>query len=86
MAANAVVRARIDETLKNEAATVLAGMGLTISDLLRITLTKVAKEKALPFDMRIPNETTTKSMANSEKGIDVHSADNADDLFSKLGI
>ncbi|HBL6101288.1 TPA: type II toxin-antitoxin system RelB/DinJ family antitoxin, partial [Escherichia coli] len=47
MAANAFVRARIDETLKNEAAVVLAGMGLTVSDLVRITLTKVAKEKAL---------------------------------------
>ncbi len=48
MAANAIVRARIDETLKNEAADVLAGMGLTVSDLIRITLTKVAREKALP--------------------------------------
>ena len=50
MAANAFVRARIDEDLKNQAADVLAGMGLTISDLVRITLTKVAREKALPFD------------------------------------
>ena len=56
MPANAFVRARIDETLKNEAAAVLAEMGLTVSDLVRITLTKVAKEKALPFDMRIPND------------------------------
>ncbi|MBJ2587806.1 type II toxin-antitoxin system RelB/DinJ family antitoxin, partial [Salmonella enterica subsp. enterica serovar Breda] len=55
MAANALVRARIDETLKNQAADVLAEMGLTISDLIRITLTKVAREKALPFDLRIPN-------------------------------
>lgn len=45
MAANAFVRARIDETLKNEAAAVLADMGLTVSDLVRITLTKVAREK-----------------------------------------
>lgn len=86
MAANAFVRARIDETLKNEAATVLAGMGLTVSDLVRITLTKVAKEKALPFDMRIPNELTSKSIDNSEKGVDVHTANSADDLFGKLGI
>ncbi|HDL6905879.1 TPA: type II toxin-antitoxin system RelB/DinJ family antitoxin, partial [Yersinia enterocolitica] len=35
MATNAFVRARIDETLKNEAAAVLAGMGLTVSDLVR---------------------------------------------------
>lgn len=86
MAANAFVRARIDETLKNEAAVVLAGMGLTVSDLVRITLTKVAKEKALPFDMRVPNELTANTIANSEKGVDVHTAKDTDDLFNQLGI
>lgn len=86
MAANAFVRARVDETLKNEAASVLAEMGLTVSDLVRITLTKVAREKALPFDMRIPNDLTVKTIADSEKGLDVHKAKDADDLFNQLGI
>ncbi|MBD1226390.1 type II toxin-antitoxin system RelB/DinJ family antitoxin [Xenorhabdus griffiniae] len=81
MAANAFVRARIDETLKNEAAEVLASMGLTVSDLIRITLTKVAKEKALPFDMRIPNALTAKTIADSENGINIHKAKDVDDLF-----
>ena len=49
MAATAFVRARIDEALKVEAAAVLADMGLTVSDVVRIVLTKVAKDKALPF-------------------------------------
>ncbi|CDH35084.1 antitoxin of YafQ-DinJ toxin-antitoxin system (fragment) [Xenorhabdus bovienii str. Intermedium] len=61
-------------------------MGLTISDLMRITLTKVAKEKTLPFDMHIPNELTAKTITNSEKGVDVHKTKDADDLFDKLGI
>lgn len=86
MAANAFVRARIDETVKNEAADVLASMGMTVSDLMRITLTKVAREKALPFDMRVPNELTAKTIDASEKGIDVHKAKDADDIFNKLGI
>ncbi|HBB0164758.1 TPA: type II toxin-antitoxin system antitoxin DinJ, partial [Escherichia coli] len=64
MAANAFVRARIDEDLKNQAADVLAGMGLTISDLVRITLTKVAREKALPFDLRESNQLTIQSIKN----------------------
>ena len=78
MAANAFVRARIDEDLKNQAADVLAGMGLT--------LTKVAREKALPFDLREPNQLTIQSIKNSEAGVDVHKAKDADDLFDKLGI
>ncbi|WP_317627909.1 type II toxin-antitoxin system RelB/DinJ family antitoxin [Acidithiobacillus ferrivorans] len=63
IAANAFVRARIDEGLKNEAAAVLADMGLTISDVVRIVLTKVAMEKALPFEMRVPNKLTVETLA-----------------------
>ena len=70
MAANAFVRARIDEDLKNQAADVLAGMG----------------EKALPFDLREPNQLTIQSIKNSEAGVGVHKAKDADDLFDKLGI
>jgi DNA-damage-inducible protein J len=65
MAANAFVRARIDEGLKNEAASVLAEMGLTVSDLVRITLTRVAKDGALPFDLKVPNAATQAAMAES---------------------
>ena len=86
MAATAFVRARIDETLKNEAAAVLADMGLTVSDVVRIVLTKVAKDKALPFEMRVPNKLTVATLTKSERGEDVHRAKNAKDLFKQLGI
>ena len=86
MAATAFVRARIDETLKNEAAAVLAGMGLTVSDVVRIALTKIAKEKALPFDMRTPNKLTAETLQKSEQGVDVHHAKDAKELFAQLGI
>lgn len=62
MAANAVVRARIDEETKEEATVVLAAMGLTVSDAFRLMLTRVAREKALPFDPLIPNATTIAAM------------------------
>ncbi|MDP2195150.1 MAG: type II toxin-antitoxin system RelB/DinJ family antitoxin [Rhodocyclaceae bacterium] len=86
MAATAFVRARIDETLKEEASAVLADMGLTVSDVVRIVLTKVAKDKALPFEMRVPNKLTVETLAKSERGEDVHHAKDAKDLFEQLGI
>jgi DNA-damage-inducible protein J len=86
MTATAFVRARIDETLKAEAAAVLAEMGLTVSDVVRIVLTKVAKDKALPFEMRVPNKLTAQTLATSERGEDVHHAKDARDLFEQLGI
>lgn len=86
MASTAFVRARIDETLKDEAAAVLADMGLTVSDVVRIVLTKVARDKALPFEMRVPNKLTAATLAKSERGENVHRANNADELFEQLGI
>lgn len=53
MPANDFVRARIDPKIKQEAAEVLARMGLTVSDVCRMALTRVAHEKRLPFDTEI---------------------------------
>ena len=55
---NHLVQARIDKTIKNPAVMVLSGMKLTISDAIYIFLTRIAKEKQLPFEPIIPNKTT----------------------------
>lgn len=68
MAANALVQARIDQEVKDEAATVLATMGLTVSDAVRLLLIKVAREKALPFEPFVPNETTIAAMREARAG------------------
>ena len=62
MSANTIVRARIDEKIKNEAADVLRAMGLTVSDAFRMMMVKIAKEKALPFEPLVPNEETIEAM------------------------
>lgn len=51
MANSDVVRARIDGSIKEEAASVLAEMGLSISDVIRMLLIRVAADKAIPFDI-----------------------------------
>lgn len=51
MAANALVQTRIDASVKERAAAVLDDMGLTVSDAVRIMLTRTANEGALPFDL-----------------------------------
>jgi len=68
MATNAVVRARIDEQIKEEATVVLAAMGLTVSDAVRLLLTKVAHEGALPFDPLVPNAETIAAMKAARAG------------------
>lgn len=65
MATTAFVRARIDEDVKDEAEAVLNYFGLTVSDAIRITLTRVARDKALPLELKIPNAETQAAMAES---------------------
>jgi len=83
MSANAVVRARIDEHIKEEATVVLAAMGLTVSDAFRIMLTRVAREKALPFEPLIPNATTIGAMKEARRG-GLKSFASVEDLMADL--
>jgi DNA-damage-inducible protein J len=68
MPATAVVRARIDEKTKRKASKALAGMGLSMSDAIRLMLVRVAEEKALPFDVYEPNEESLRAIAELERG------------------
>lgn len=68
MAANQIVQARVDGAIKVEAAAVLAAMGLTVPDAVRLLLMWVAREHALPFDPLIPNETTSAAMKEARAG------------------
>jgi DNA-damage-inducible protein J len=72
MVSIAFIRAKIDEKAKNEAA----DMGSMIPD----------EEKALSSEMRVPNALTAATLKKSERGKDVHHAEDAEDLFRQLGI
>jgi DNA-damage-inducible protein J len=68
MTDNSVVRARIDEATKTEAAAVLAAMGLSLSDAFRLLLKRVAADKALPFEPLVPNAETIEAMKAARRG------------------
>ncbi len=58
----------MDETIKEEASAVLASMGLTPPDAFRMPMTRIAAEKALPFEPLVPNETTIAAMREARGG------------------
>lgn len=68
MSSDAVVQTHIDSAIKEEAAAVLATMGLTVSDAVRLLLTRVAQDHVLPFDVFIPNEETVAAMRDAREG------------------
>lgn len=57
MAQTSMLHVRIDDGLKMEAAEKLAAVGLTISDAVRILLTRISKEGGLPPELTMDRET-----------------------------
>jgi DNA-damage-inducible protein J len=68
MSADSIVKARIDSSVKDRAAEALDAMGLSISDAIRLMLLRVADERRLPFDVKVPKPTTRKAIEELEAG------------------
>lgn len=85
MAADSVVRARIDRATKERAAAALAAMGLSISDAIRLLMLRVADENRLPFEVRAPNAESIHAMRELDKGKGKRLA-NKEALFKELGL
>jgi DNA-damage-inducible protein J len=83
MPATEMVHVRIDKRIKTKAAKTLASMGLSVSDAVRVLLTRVVAEKALPFDVKIPNATTKAAIREARTG-KLPSFRNVSDLMADL--
>jgi DNA-damage-inducible protein J len=83
MATDSVLQVRIDGRIKKEAAHVLDDMGLSVSDAVRMLLVRVAAEKAMPFDIRVPNRETVEAMEAGRRG-DVASFKSVEELMADL--
>jgi DNA-damage-inducible protein J len=62
------VRARIDHATKDLAADALAAMGLSVSDAIRLLMLRIAEEKRLPFEVKVPNRKTLDAIAELNAG------------------
>jgi len=80
---NTVVRARIDEHVKEEASAVLATIGLTVSDAFRLMMMRIAADKALPFEPLVPNAETVEAMRAARRG-EMVTIGSVDALFADL--
>lgn len=86
MATTTMVHVRVDEILKAKAAETLATMGLSISDAVRVFLTRVVAEQQLPFELKVPNAATRAAMVEAEEIVKLCGArfGNAEEVFHAL--
>lgn len=83
MATTSMIHVRIDERVKAKATKALAAMGLSVSDAVRVLLTRVATEKAIPFNVQVPNATTKAAMEEARRG-GLKPFDHVSDLMTDL--
>ncbi|TXJ07059.1 MAG: type II toxin-antitoxin system RelB/DinJ family antitoxin [Acinetobacter sp.] len=78
-----MIHVRVDEQIKNNAGQALAAMGLSISDAVRLLLTRVAADQQFPFALKVPNETTLRAMQEADSIINAR-FNTAEALFNAL--
>ncbi len=85
MSATETVRARIDHDTKKRATAALADMGLSVSDAIRLLMLRIADERRLPFEVKVPNAASREAIAELESGKG-HRSESVAALFRDLGI
>lgn len=86
MSKTTVVRARIEPELKGEVDSILSQLGLTASETIHLFYRQIKMRRGLPFDVRIPNELTAKTLLQSKTGKGVKKFTSKKALYADLGL
>lgn len=88
MANTEVVRTRIESDLKADATAILEGLGVTVSQAIRMMLVQVVNTKELPFPIKAPplNERVRKAMEEQDRNPTVTQYENSAEFFKSFGI
>lgn len=84
MAKTATIQARIDPKVKSRAQKVLSTLNISMSEAIALYLTQVTLHNGIPFEIKIPNVLTVKTLRKSEKGKDLKEASSVEDLVHEL--
>ncbi len=83
---DSTVRARVNSQLKGEVQVILGGLGMTTSDAINSLFYQIYLNKGLPFEIKVPNQTTENVLKASAIGNQTKPFDSMDDLFKDLDI
>lgn len=86
MSKTASIRARIEPGLKIEVENILSDLGLTVSETVHLLYRQIKLQRGLPFDVRIPNALTARTLNASRNGKGVRRFGNKKALYADLGL
>jgi DNA-damage-inducible protein J len=86
MSKTAIIRARIEPGLKSEVENILTQLGLTASETVHMLYRQIKLQRGLPFDVRIPNALTVRTLNAGKTGKCVKRFGNKKALYADLGM
>lgn len=86
MSKSAMIRARIEEKLKEDVGKVFDKLGLTTTEAITLFYKQIKLHKGLPFSVKIPNKETKKTFEETDRKKNMIKTENIEDLFAKLEI
>ena len=84
MTKTATLTVRLDPDVKKRAQKVLDRLGITTSQAVNMYFKQISAENGLPFRPHIPNEETERVLEEAFAGKNLHTAKDANDLFTQL--
>ena len=84
MAKTATIQTRVDPEIKRNAQKILSTLNISMSEAISMYLTQITLNKGIPFEIKIPNTLTARTLKESENGKKVHKVSNVDELFQEL--
>ena len=84
MAKTATIQIRVDPEIKQNAQMILKTLNISMSEAISMYLSQITLHKGIPFEIKIPNEVTAKTLRDAENGNELHKVDSLDELFQEL--
>ncbi len=84
MAKTATIQTRVDPAIKHNAQIILRKLNISMSEAISMYLSQITLHKGIPFELKIPNQVTAKTLKSTDSGEDLHKVDSIDALFQDL--
>ncbi len=84
MAKTATIQTRVDPAIKNNAQIILKKLNISMSEAISMYLSQITLHNGIPFELKIPNEVTAKTLKDAENRKNLHHVDSVDELFQDL--
>jgi len=84
MSKTATIRARVEPGLKSEVEDILGHLGLTAPETVHLLYRQIKLQRGLPFDVRIPNALTARTLHASKTGRGLKRFGSKKELYADL--